>query len=323
MVPCGLKLGQGLTSHTKCLIDTDALQANYISEEIADELERHGISRVDNDCVVIYGGLNQPPIKSQGRYKICLVFDDETTKKPFIVEAHFHRACITFPIIIGRHTMKKFDMVQHLPSQFFSKQDKSGYITWTNMGVDLWGKPDQPARPNTIDPTTTILAPMKVLPPALFPWETVLRYSGSNEIESVERHYVNAVCSTKELSPEGNLSIKNLHKGKKEVLEDLPDPMDPKMNIDPWDAPEGSKIEVDVLPGNIHGPEKLKESIRQQLIKFGSIFSRQIRPIPAKLPAFELEVDETKWEQGRTNKGSPRLQSDMKDKELRRRIEKL
>jgi hypothetical protein len=89
MVPCGLKLGQGLTSHTKCLIDTGALQANYISDEIADELERHGISRVDNDCVIIYGGLSQPPIKSQGRYKICLVFDDEITKKPFIVEAPF------------------------------------------------------------------------------------------------------------------------------------------------------------------------------------------------------------------------------------------
>ena len=148
---------------------------------------------------------------------------------------------------------------------------------------------------------------MNLLPPALFPWEPVLRYSGSNEIESVDRHYINAVSTTKEPSPEGNLSIKNLHKSKKEVLEDLPDPTDPQMNIDPWDDPECSKIEVDVLPENIHGPEKLKESIRQQLIKFGSIFSRQIRPTPAKLPAFGLEVDKTKWEQGRTNKGSPRL----------------
>ena len=98
----------------------------------------------------------------------------------------------------------------------------------------------------------------------------------------------NTTFSLTENVSEGHLSTKNLHQGKKEVLEDLPDLKDQKMIFDPRDTPVGSNIELDVLQENIHGPDNLQDKIRLQIKQIGSIYSGQIRPTPAGLPAFEL-----------------------------------
>ena len=67
----------------------------------------------------------------------------------------------------------------------------------------------------------------------------------------------NTTFSLTENVSEGHLRTKNIHQGKKGVLEDLPDLKDPKMSFDPWDSPVGSNIELDVVPENIRGPDNL------------------------------------------------------------------
>ena len=82
--------------------------------------------------------------------------------------------------------------------------------------------------------------------------------------------------------------------------------------------------EEDSLPHQIFGSENLQNEIKKALERFHGIFARQVRPEPAKLPAFHLELtlDET-WTKSKSNSGRPRPVTNSKQNEMDKQVEQM
>ena len=80
-----------------------------------------------------------------------------------------------------------------------------------------------------------------------------------------------------------------------------------------------------LLPTCIEGPVSLRKQIKERLEEYKDLFRRDVSRTPAKLhSAYELRVDDTKWKSMRGNYNVPaRTQSEEKNKEIKRQIDKL
>ena len=87
--------------------------------------------------------------------------------------------------------------------------------------------------------------------------------------------------------------------------------------------PDGDDPDADVLDQvTIEGSVDLRCRIRVLLEKYRDVFATTLAPEPARIPAFELEVDIEKWEQF-SNRGPPRVQSPAKQAEILRQVDEL
>ena len=83
-----------------------------------------------------------------------------------------------------------------------------------------------------------------------------------------------------------------------------------------------SKDSVDIRPIDlitIEGDITLKSKIRELVEEFEHIFVNVLPPEPARIPPFEIIVDETKWNTNRS-RGPPRVQSADKEKEIYQQV---
>ena len=93
----------------------------------------------------------------------------------------------------------------------------------------------------------------------------------------------------------------------------------------PWDVgnpqkePETTDL-IDLI--HIEGSPEFKEKIKAVCNKYKHCFSLTVRDKPAAVIPLHLEVDKRQWEVPR-NSGPPRMQSDVKQEEIKRQIDKL
>ena len=107
---------------SKALLDTGAVRGNYISLEIARELEQWGV-KADPIHLVVYGGLTSSSSRSNKRFKLIIKYIDEFAQ---LRELTLEAAAIDIPIdlIIGRRTIKTEKLANYLPSQFTDSNDR-------------------------------------------------------------------------------------------------------------------------------------------------------------------------------------------------------
>ena len=74
------------------------------------------------------------------------------------------------------------------------------------------------------------------------------------------------------------------------------------------------------LPTKIYGDPEMQKDIRSLLVEYSDIFRTTVAPEPAKVPPMELKVDRDKWNNLKGTSGSPRVQSSIKNDEIRRQV---
>ena len=79
----------------------------------------------------------------------------------------------------------------------------------------------------------------------------------------------------------------------------------------------------DVLPTDIRGSPELIAKTKALLQEFKTVFRKSVSKEPAKIPAMEIKVDRQKWNNIKGNMGIPRMQGEVKNKEIKRQVDKL
>ena len=114
---------------TFCLLDTGALGGNYISTEIGNLLEREDAFKCKSKRRRIEGAIKGTYEETTKECKVSIRFVNEVSKVNKTI--HFIAAIIhtNIPIIIGRKTIKREQLVNKLPSQFieYLYQDENPY----------------------------------------------------------------------------------------------------------------------------------------------------------------------------------------------------
>ena len=104
---------------------------------------------------------------------------------------------------------------------------------------------------------------------------------------------------------------------------DADDTLDTEHDVFKEFMPDGDDPDADVLDQvTIEGSVDLRGRIRVLLEKYRDVFATTLDPEPARIPAFELEVDIEKWEQF-SNRGPPRVQSPAKQAEILKQVDEL
>lgn len=86
---------------------------------------------------------------------------------------------------------------------------------------------------------------------------------------------------------------------------------------DPYDVDQ-PKVD-DEIPTEIHGSDTLKTKLTELCIEYRDIFSAQLRPKPADIPAYEIQCDIEKWNINK-NRIPARVQSHTKQAETIRQV---
>jgi hypothetical protein len=94
-------------------------------------------------------------------------------------------------------------------------------------------------------------------------------------------------------------------------------------NDTPWDSSLAIEDQqVDFKLPEIHGSANLKTQLTQLIYEYKDIFRHEVRNEPANVPPMELDVDDLKWKQS-LNRKPPRVQSTLKQTEIRKQTEKM
>ena len=143
----------------------------------------------------------------------------------------------------------------------------------------------------------------------------------------LEHTFLGALLSTQSTtSTEQFTHVSDLLDGTGDDGDDITD----LFNIEaPWDRDiNNNSLVQDSSPDamidliEIHGSPTLKQNIRNLCKKYSHCFSQSVREQPAKVAPLHLDVDLDLWEMPR-NAGPPRQQSDLKQEEIKRQIDKL
>jgi transposase InsO family protein len=272
---------------TNCLFDTGALQANYISKEMFEQLKKLD-ARV-RDCS------GQQVCSCFGECRKCLgiVFcfvkllsKDNSEYKTFPIE--LKAVDITkYDIIIGRKTLIEQNILVNMTTSN-KKSKKDSNITKLSIGIDI---------PFTERGSREIEF-----------------WPNSNTCELPISHVLNAISS-----PNPNLEV--IRVSKHSLLgwdiDTTEDGDDPLVNVAWWDPVDDDDTLVDIV---LEGPETLQKGLRDLLIRFKGILT-DLTDEPASVkPPMELVVDESKWKK-KSNRTPPRPQTIPKQDEIRRQIE--
>ena len=108
----------------QALLDTGALDGNYISSRILEYLDKNEIIIQKERHVTLCGAFNNSCKNHIVKdYLINLKFKNELTNKLEILELLVTESDIAFDLIIGRQAIKQKKLAQKIPSHFFSDED--------------------------------------------------------------------------------------------------------------------------------------------------------------------------------------------------------
>ena len=263
-----------------------------------------------------------------------------------------------FNLIIGRDTIKKFNLVFAFPSHFFSQdtvremQDTTHLLSPLPIPVDGSINGDEDNRSQTLHDTPRVECAVRP-----FGDHTDSERSSVNLVNNKgEVEKVDIVPRTQARWREGDQLDSSLGvtrptlpdstqtKGKLQaslVEEDTmllfltPDPDDDEIDYDKTDAFSPFLTVDEPVPRNLYfpddpllssilleGDEELIKSLVILITKFKHLFSNTLSSTPASIPPFNLVVDNEKW-QNPKHRGPPRVQSPAKQAEIAKQIDQL
>lgn len=275
------------------LIDTGALDANYVDENFAHVLSCKGIEIDNTNTSKVCSALDISHCKiTKGNVKLNLRIHNEQTNKYEIITAHFKVVKLTnFDIVIGIYTIRQFDLINKYISYFSATQKTFDEVD--NVSEECKRE-------------TSYLA-------------TYLNPNSTPTYESIE------LCSGL-TTGQNKIHIRELL-GESDASDDLQiqqqntnvvtTPSQWEIYSNTYLSENKSSAENDeCLPTEVHFAY---ERHRKLFLKYRNVFSRSVRSEPAQVPPMTLTVDETKW-QVKRHRLPPRFQSTLKHEEIRKQI---
>ena len=89
----------------------------------------------------------------------------------------------------------------------------------------------------------------------------------------------------------------------------------------PWQRAADQLPPESGIPEGLHGSPELKAKLTELCTEFTDIFSTELRPEPADIPAMKIKIDHEKWNQQKGTRLAARPQTTMKQEETARQID--
>lgn len=253
------------TRELSVLLDTGA-SSDYISEEISDWLIGNGVE-VEDDEHVVCSGFKEVCRKCRGKIGVNLTY---TTEIGIVKTLQLTPKTINtgYDLIIGTPSLVAHNLIMAYPSLFTSGNLTNELLALVRGRVEL---------------SSVTSLDLNSEPP---------RTASMTDILS---HFVEMRLDRTEKDPKPRTAYE------KEDIDEIPDR---RLEAIPTELLHLHTEEY-TLPTNIHGSLAFQKRIKDVLIRFRTRFRRTVGPTPAKIPAFELEVDMEKWQQS-GNRTPPR-----------------
>ena len=254
-----LLLPQGKQETILVLLDSGATTSNYLGEHVASKLVKEGINYVDSSNTLVCTGLDNMCDRCKGRIEFELITKDE--RDNFINLKLSAKVIISpYDLIIGRPSIKQHKLVKKFPSHFMDSEDiveeMLGIVEDDHEKTLLIQAKNEAAR-------TTLVHE---------------RIAHLNTLMEKPNKY------------KTNAAIKSAFE--REDIEEIP--LD-KLEAVPSDMISEEKGN-NQLPTAIFGPDTLQAKLKQTCELYQDCFSTEVKEEPAKVPPYELRIDESKWE---------------------------
>lgn len=272
---------KGEDEDVEVLLDSGATSKDYVSERVASILTSRGVIRVASDALVCTG-ISDMCEHCKGSIELSLITKDEENRTLQLkLQATIIRS--PFELIIGRKSIKKFNLVKHFPSHFIDSEE----IEEEMLGVVEGG-----------------------------PEKTLLQQARNEAARaSLVKERIHHLVTMLESSNTYTSNAARQSAYERDDIEEIP--LDKLEAIPAEMIKEGSE---DVqLPSKIYGPETLQQRLRTTCEAYKECFSTEVRQEPARVPPYELHIDESKWEVT-SNRLQPRRMDATRQKELFRQI---
>jgi transposase InsO family protein len=345
------------------LLDSGALAGNFISTHCFDILQEDSINSfsVDGPRLPICSGLDSECVNISAKTHVLLIKISCENKKPFSFSATFRVLPTTpFDLIIGRETIKNFNLALLLPSHFFADDLVPCMMRTTHPCLSkpilvhgsISGEKDN--RGQTQHEETCVGCKDKIcgcqtgsaeLP--ILQSNQIVREIDRNRLENpnpVGGQGNGQVATSGDTSPGSRAPTQTrmLVGALAERVEQLfatttldEDDIDYEKtdSFSPFLPVEGQINSVkknslfpDTLPLLqeilIEGDFELQSKLVTLITKYSHIFSNTLSSEPAKIPPFDLTVDKEKWNNPK-NRGPPRIQSPAKQAETLKQLDQL
>ena len=287
------------------LIDSGALDANYIDEDFVNDLvHMYNITINKRSIAKISSALHDLTTykTSKGTISLELIINNEQTNTHETITCSFRIVKLTkFNIILGIHTIKQYDLTLKYRSLFSTSNIKINREHSTTNDEEAVG--EEYKRKNSY------------LTSSFSPNSTPAYMESTESVGSVAQ------------------GLNNLHVRDLLGESDSPDDLQLQQENDnvttmtsQWDIyaeestnPQNLNVENEIesiIPTNVHCA---KERHILLFNKYKSIFSRTVNPEPAAVPPMTLQVDTSKWE-SRQHRLAPRYQSTIKHEEIKKQM---
>jgi len=280
LLTCNVSYLNRHLSGIECLIDTGAVDRNYVSRELGDQLLRMGAHKEPCDIPSICGCNNSMCIPCQGIIDFDMSFLNELTNKHESISIRATILDSSFDLIIGRRDIFKHDLL---------------FKTYKQIFADLaFGVSTDTGAPTGTSPTGTLDSNLEVetelfdlvygahTVPAGFSTKPGTAHSTSTRLLALNKSEVKRQVLTKS-------QLLNWEDEDDLEIED----------DDDWDPFNKNPKTDQGLGYKVFGDPILQASIHALCAEFKDVFSDTLTPEPAMLNPMELQVDSSKWQ---TNK---------------------
>lgn len=279
------------------LLDTGALQGNYLSKDLAAWLIDQGAVPVHNGEVSIQLAVKDNTTTSSCSLAFNVTFINEKSGlHETIFDLNARILDSHHDLIIGRPVIRLHNLCDKIPS-FFKLDDSSAPVVSKPRLSDL--------------PHAHSLR-------SVFSGNTILESEGTLRAKR-EREIQRPPLADQQLCIIGEI------KAKQELIDTAPDldyvkwadnPFDVSISTDPTDNLHDLDLVSKIV---LHGSLPLQAKLRDLCNRYSDIFSVSVRSNPAQIPPMELQVDSSKWKSNK-NRGPPRPQSRDKQKEIAKQV---
>jgi len=279
------------------LLDTGALQGNYLSEELAAWLIDQGAVPVHNGAISIQLAVRNSTTTSTCSLVFNVTFLNESNGLPETIFGLKARILDSeHDLIIGRPVIRLHSLCDKIPS-FFKLDDSSAPVV---------------SQFRLSEPSHAHSHPFCISGDTVKRSEGILRAIREREIQRPP-------LADQQLCVIGEI------KAKQELIDTAPDldhvkwadnPFDVSIDSDPINVLSDTDITSII---ELHGSSPLQRKLRDLCKRYSDIFSVSVRSNPAQIPPMELKVDNSKWKSNK-NRGPPRPQSRDKQKEIAKQV---
>jgi len=285
-VPVTLLTPSFFPQTARALIDTGALHANYISNQLAARLIEHGTAKLD-DPTRICSALSGKCSSCLGRLILNVEFLNDITNLKEKIKIPFKIVDISYDVIIGRPSIMQFNLLHKLYKHLT--------ITSTTSETTC----DSAHTNATTVSTTTPVHSGPAVPDQTADPSTVSRIQQLAQLWQID----------------------HMSKFIDQVEDSDGIPLIDDDDESPWQRAADQLPSESGIPEGLHGSPELKSKLTELCTEFSDIFSTELRPEPADIPAMEIKIDHDKWNQQKGTRLAARPQTTMKQEETARQID--